>query len=1031
MTSNQIESSCQTTKSETLLQQAVWPAVGEGTTLDHESETIDLIVRNQKQDSRRVARSNLNVLFEQLHAWLTGRRNVYGRITAVVTESNSPEGDSPGSPSSPTLVGDELRRVQRGFIEDLCNCIGLPVRKLNSDFLTRPLLNFYDLQTSKTKFKRDHGKYTDEEFEEIVIERAINNIRNLTFSIFNCIYTIYDKLMDVSFFHRFIVEWFLIFLQGRFAKMWKLQTTILFCIATDQREPPEYSLDDIYPLRPGYLSGGKFYKFMRKCMRTSKCVPFFYSIMQTKRNTESLSWVKEYEALVKHRKNMQGAAFLGTKKQTIPGIKVDSEQWTLEDVEFPIMGATNDNVERAIGKIDSVISRNFGKKDHKYRFRYRPPAINSTFSHSRRACGAQGWFSQNLWDLRKVFVGYLEEGWKPVPIYAPRSIVMDICDFADYLHEQDRAWINEDLITTDATVHTVLEPLKARIITSGDAPTYHWARMVQRKVHGTLRKDKYMQLMGKPHTSEYFREKFVGKLVREGWNWVDGDYDAATDGMNPRGSLEFCKSIGEKLRMTKLEIKRYQSTMCGHQIHYPAWTSLEPVRQIWGQLMGSPSSFPALCVMNLVGFWVALEIYLDREVEYDEIEEYCTQINGDDIAFLSNDELYKIWKDVMTDLGLTPSIGKNFRAENWFMINSTCYWVEYWTMETLQAAMHAETTDEETFEILLKYWGRLRTELIEFGRTSRIVKDITDMQHIDPGLIAGISKVQSDTRLEEMDELDKDAQLFAMCAKLRKSIEHKDDDLKERMTDCFHYHCGKALSASKRSWTLPVTLGGLGLPGDCNKSTKLQKLVALKIAGTGLFPEIVKLVKDERDLERIQSYIKLDAPQTEKGNAVPAYLLPSRLRNDQTKDYKGFPVPDFSHLELSNQREMTEGAIFERCLRKASKSVEAINLDFLEKLDFNRLKDFKFVNEESRVSIRPSFRYRVKWDPKVPSELRRECLFADKIWYTNGDGSIDHTEFEFQVAQKQEISLTPLPDCMEGWRMFISEDGRTQEWIPV
>jgi hypothetical protein len=276
-----------------------------------------------------------------------------------------------------------------------------------------------------------------------------------------------------------------------------------------------------------------------------------------------------------------------------------------------------------------------------------------------------------------VLVGYLEEGWKPIPIYANRSLVDYLDEYAEYLKQQDLDWQSETFIQTDAQIHTVLEPLKARIITSGDAATYHWARMVQRKVHGTLRKDRYMQLMGVPHSAEYFTEKYKGKVLKKGWFWVAGDYDAATDGMNPKISLAFCAKIGDWLAFTKNEIKRYQSTMCGHKIHYPEWTGLEEVVQIWGQLMGSPSSFPALCVANLVGFWVALEEFLGREVTYEEMEEYCVQINGDDIAFMSNQELYDIWKKIMTDIGLTPSIGKNFQSDKWMMINSTCYWVEY------------------------------------------------------------------------------------------------------------------------------------------------------------------------------------------------------------------------------------------------------------------------------------------------------------------------------------------------------------------
>lgn len=154
-----------------------------------------------------------------------------------------------------------------------------------------------------------------------------------------------------------------------------------------------------------------------------------------------------------------------------------------------------------------------------------------------------------------------------------------------------------------------------------------------------------------------------------------------------------------------------------------------------GQLMGSILSFPILCLANFSSYLLAFQEFFfkylfevfhnlscqdflcSNQFSVDEIPEYelsqvregllqgffspehlsyssCQQIqecfdlclsqvlhttsfgvlvNGDDILFRCNSEFYGIWKDKISDIGFTLSIGKNYCNPSYFTINSQLY----------------------------------------------------------------------------------------------------------------------------------------------------------------------------------------------------------------------------------------------------------------------------------------------------------------------------------------------------------------------
>jgi len=94
------------------------------------------------------------------------------------------------------------------------------------------------------------------------------------------------------------------------------------------------------------------------------------------------------------------------------------------------------------------------------------------------------------------------------------------------------------------------------------------------------------------------------------------------------------------------------------------------VTQTNGQLMGSTLSFPILCIVNLICYWMAVEEYTGRSVK---IRELPVLVNGDDIGFRANPLLYSIWKDKIREAGFTLSLGKNYIHRDYFTINSQLF----------------------------------------------------------------------------------------------------------------------------------------------------------------------------------------------------------------------------------------------------------------------------------------------------------------------------------------------------------------------
>jgi hypothetical protein len=198
----------------------------------------------------------------------------------------------------------------------------------------------------------------------------------------------------------------------------------------------------------------------------------------------------------------------------------------------------------------------------------------------------------------------------------------------------------------------VLTGGKWRVITLSD-PVLSRLLPVHHTLYDRLTKEKWL-LRGEARPSSFPDFNRV-----EGEVFVSGDYEGATDNLNIATSelvlrrlLSLATHIPTRVRAEALDSLRMSfvdksGRFCGQQSR--------------GQLMGSPLSFPLLCLINYLTFKYAVR----REVP--------VKINGDDIVFRCTASESDRWFDMVSMSGLVVSQGKTVVHSRFFSLNSSYF----------------------------------------------------------------------------------------------------------------------------------------------------------------------------------------------------------------------------------------------------------------------------------------------------------------------------------------------------------------------
>ena len=647
------------------------------------------------------------------------------------------------------------------------------------------------------------------------------------------------------------LEFYLVLaLQGRIEDFFKYFSVEIFCRHTHQVElPPRPECLTDLPLNMYLCLGatGRYIKKIVKNHNSRNSITTLFSLTTVKNCGSPLSASKQTRFFLKHIKNMTGSAYDCPKL----------------DEYLEACGITTFTLEKAYNKFSGISDRI--KKHisniicHLYYQRSKPltwksPSQGATVQSGRSECGMMGYVKNNYTCERELYgMANFGPNCPIIPIYRDYNPDDTFVELKERLRRvfHPEPWIlgRPPVFNSrpSARVHAVLEPFKVRPITAGSADLYQFARILQTNIWGTLKKNPVFRLTGE-RVSPLVFQGLLGTYVPSCDLWVAGDYDAASDGINPEFSAFVQEQIGLNLGLSNEEFYWYLLSQLGHDLDYSCvldnetlsslpefqreipfsaldfdeqcirikhWseegglpdehpnlhTHLVPSRflqQKWGQLMGSPSSFPVLCLINCCAFSAAVE-------EYELLNPYTTDeriirtfdngligrntdrldylhkmygllINGDDIIFHGPQQLIDLWTLYERKVGLKPSVGKNFKC----------------------------AVDKKIA------WSMINNTMFRFNLEDSRLNSVELLPMVKMGLAEGKSKVQSDSR-DDRDDIDDD--LMATIDKLEECHYGMvgNENRIERIKEVFLHHNFPKLSKSKRSWTLPRSLGGLGL----------------------------------------------------------------------------------------------------------------------------------------------------------------------------------------------------------------------------
>lgn len=359
-----------------------------------------------------------------------------------------------------------------------------------------------------------------------------------------------------------------------------------------------------------------------------------------------------------------------------------------------------DNVKVAL---HHLVRHIFRKVEFQPKLEY--PSANASFGSTRGKWGGFGWLQResHLLDLEETEATE-QRFCSPLPsvlsgMYEVRPGVVKTVRRS----ENSQYWLDRmrdtvmkavEYESMDAYPVPILEPCKIRMITKGPEANYMLALSLQKLMHRTMRQTRWFQWIGKPIDDEAWNESYdpseMRTMLEYGYKFVSGDYSAATDNLNPELSEAAWMEIANTVVVTTESGKKTlretdwfdlgKRCLTGHQLysddaiaskkgdkasHHP------PLKQRWGQLMGSPMSFPILNLVNAAATAVGLGWEPTNDVSVMEfLDFHRVRTNGDDIAFLIKEDGYQRWKDVVTASGLTPSLGKNYLSDSFLIINS-------------------------------------------------------------------------------------------------------------------------------------------------------------------------------------------------------------------------------------------------------------------------------------------------------------------------------------------------------------------------
>jgi len=232
-------------------------------------------------------------------------------------------------------------------------------------------------------------------------------------------------------------------------------------------------------------------------------------------------------------------------------------------------------------------------------------------------------------------------------------------------------WRGPTLLGNSVRVAAVLEPLKVRLVSAGQALPYWMSQSFQKYMWSALQTTPIFRLTGRPLLeSDLF--DLLDPLDPDTGMWVSGDYSSATDSVKLGWTVLAFEQVLKRSGVGFTYARLLRRVLYGQDLTYGKDNLELNGLQRSGQLMGSTLSFPILCILNLAAYWKAFE-FTHGKTSFRHLQ---VMVNGDDILFrvpAPDSVLYRTWLRTTREIGFSLSPGKNYVHPRYLCVNSEGY----------------------------------------------------------------------------------------------------------------------------------------------------------------------------------------------------------------------------------------------------------------------------------------------------------------------------------------------------------------------
>lgn len=649
-------------------------------------------------------------------------------------------------------------------------------------------------------------------------------------------------------------------------KFIKYKTAAYFAFHMGQVLPPKpFSGDD----KPGILLGGAQYRFMNKILKTEDRRSFLTSILYSKKGFPRPSKKDVKKSELETFEKLTGAL------KPMMRIQPMFTNWSDIHTQNLQIISSNHPIELQM-QLNRTVDEIFENSTYTYLDRCQPflPSTSANYINSRANAGAIGAIYEDssiLKGLRKAQnpIKIINEDDENMTRYtvSAKNLIVDTKDlektFSKFWLRVMNSALSEEPIAVPLGLQ---EALKVRVITKGPPMLYTLLKPLQKKMWNVLKSHKTFKLVGEPITEEYLSE-ILGSNLKENEYFLSGDYADATNNLKSWVSGTIAERISDKLKLYKVERRMFLNSLINHVIENPE-TKVKG-QQTTGQLMGSITSFPILCIANAAICRAAHEAATGRIFK---LKDCPLGINGDDLILKTNIEGYNIWKTLGQQIGLEESIGKTYLHKDYLNMNSTSY-----------------------------TYKPSRTSVLPNGKIAKRTFEL--VQYVNVGLLLNIQRsAGGDKRLEEATE-------WNTAARARELVRLTPPKLLKRVQPFFL----KTMPKTNLPWFIPEWLGGIGLPKEMGTPSDLDLRMAhwILLNWKKKRPEKIKIPSLWKTRELAEKAVPkpLLQPQSLGGELA-------REEYERLLSLTGIGILFDSRVELSTLlREQPEAAVIKRKIR--------------------------------------------------------------------------------------------------------------------